>query len=73
MSTRQTLLADIEARRRAQATADQNASPDAELDIAPEDNSYNPYDHPGPAKPLDVDSAITIRRKALRKLKRRRR
>ena len=75
MSGRQSLLAEIEARRRAQAARDQTSEVEilaAELTLAPEDNSYNPYDKPGSAKPLDVDSDVTIRRKSLRKDRRRR-
>ena len=74
MSGRQTLLAEIEARRRAQAQKDKTEQVEilaADLTLAPEDTSYNPYDKPGAAKPLDVDSDVTIRRKALRNRKRR--
>ena len=79
MSGRESLLAGIEARRRAQAKKDQ-AKKDktqdveilaADLTLAPEDTSYDPYDKPGAAKPLDIDSDVTIRRKALRNKKRR--
>ena len=75
MSGRQSLLAEIEARRRAQAKKEQTDQVEvlaAELTLAPEDTSYNPYDKPGAAKPLDIDSAATIRRKALSKNRRRR-
>ena len=74
MSGRQTLLAEIEARRRAQAKKDKTEQVEilaADLTLAPDDTSYNPYDKPGAAKPLDVDSDVTIRRKALRNKKRR--
>jgi hypothetical protein len=69
MSGRETLLAEIEARRRAQAKknkTDQVEILAADLSLAPEDTSYNPYDKPGAAKPLDLDGDATIRRKALR-------
>jgi hypothetical protein len=73
MSGRQSLLAEIEARRRAQAKQDMTDQVEilaADLTLAPDDNSYNPYDKPGGAKPLDVDSDTTLRRKALRKRRR---
>ena len=75
MSGRQTLLAEIESRRRAQAKKEQTDQVEilaAELTLAPEDTSYNPYDKPGAAKPLDIDSGVTIRHKVLRKSGRRR-
>jgi hypothetical protein len=74
MSGRQSLLAEIEARRRAQAKMDQTDQVDilaADLTLVPEDTSYDPYDKPGAAKPLDVDSYGTVRLKALRKQQRR--
>ena len=74
MSGREVLLAEIEAQRRAQARKDRTQQVEilaADLSLAPEDTSYDPYDKPGPAKPLDVDSDATIRRKALRKSKNR--
>ena len=73
MSGRQSLLAEIEARRRAQAKQDMTDEVEilaADLTLAPDDNSYNPYDKPAAAKPLDVDSDTTLRRKALRKRRR---
>ena len=75
MSGRESLLAEIEARRRAQAKKDMTDHVEvlaADLTLAPDDTSYDPYDKPGPAKPLDVDRGATIRRKALRRDKRRR-
>lgn len=69
MSGRQILLAELEARRRAQASKGQTDEVEvlaAELTLAPDDNSYDPYDKPGPAKPLDVERDVTVRRKALR-------
>ncbi|MDJ0814437.1 MAG: hypothetical protein QNJ23_11985 [Woeseiaceae bacterium] len=75
MSGRQSLLAEIEARRRAQATKDMTDQFDvlaADLTLVPDDNSYDPYDKPGPAKPLDVDRGATVRRKVLQRKKRRR-
>ena len=56
MSGRQTHLAEIEARRRAAAKDQEIDILSAELSLAPEDNSYNPYDKPGPAKPLRFDA-----------------
>ena len=55
MSGRQTHLAEIEARRRAAAKEQEIDILAADLSLAPEDTSYNPYDKPGPAKPLRVD------------------
>mgnify|MGYP000647501933 CR=1 FL=1 len=75
MSGRQSLLAEIEARRRSQAKKEPTDPIEilaADLALAPDDNSYNPYDKPGAAKPLDVDSDRTIRHEALRINKRRR-
>ena len=66
MSGRQSLLAEIEAKRRAAAKKDDVEVLAADLSIAPEENAYNPYDKPGHAKPLDIDSDVTIRRKALK-------
>jgi hypothetical protein len=42
----------------------------ADLTLAPEDTSYDPYDKPGAAKPLNTDGDATIRLKALRQRKR---
>jgi hypothetical protein len=67
MSGRQSLLAEIEAKRRAAADKDEVEVLAAELTIAPDENAYNPYDKPGHAKPLNTDSDVTIRRKALKK------
>ena len=75
MSGRQSLLAEIEARRRAQAKKDMTDQIEvlaADLTLAPDDNSYDPYDKPGPAKPLDVDRGLKTRRKVSRRDKRRR-
>jgi hypothetical protein len=74
MSGRESLLAEIEARRRAQAKQDSSDKIEilaADLSLAPEDTSYNPYDKPGAAKPLSTDSGAMLRRRALRKKKRR--
>lgn len=74
MSGRQSLLAEIEARRRAQARMEETGQVEilaADLTLLPEDTSYDPYDKPGAAKPLDVDSDGTLRLRALRKHKRR--
>lgn len=67
MSGRQSLLAEIEAKRRAAAEKDDIEVLAADLTIAPDENAYNPYDKPGHAKPLDIDSDVTIRRKVLKK------
>lgn len=69
MSGRQTLLAEIEARQRLAAKGETEILT-TDLTIATDDDGYNPYDKPGHAKPLNVDRASAIRRKAL-KLKRR--
>lgn len=73
MSGRQSLLAEIEASRRAQAVMEQTDQVEilaADLTLAPEDTSYDPYDKPGAAKPLNTDGDATIRLKALRQRKR---
>ena len=70
MSGRQSLLAEIEAKRRAAAKKDDVEVLAADLSIAPEDSSYNPYDKPGHAKPLDIDSDVTFGRKAQKKKRR---
>ena len=67
MSGRQSLLAEIEAKRRAAAEKDEVEVLAADLSIAPEETSYDPYDKPGHAKPLDIDPDVTFRRKALKK------
>jgi hypothetical protein len=74
MSGRESLLAEIEARRRAQAQKESSDNIEvlaADLSLAPEDTSYDPYDKPGAAKPLNTDSGAKLRRKALRYRKRR--
>ena len=71
MSGRERLLAEIEADRCA-AMADSAVQDNApELGIADEDNSYNPYDKPGHAKPLRLDAGVTARRRAFKRKKRR--
>jgi hypothetical protein len=70
MSGRQSLLAEIEAKRRGAATRHEIEVLDAELTLASEDTGYNPYDRPGPAKPLDVESGVTVRLKALKRRRR---
>ncbi|MDJ0907352.1 MAG: hypothetical protein QNI96_15145 [Woeseiaceae bacterium] len=75
MSGRQTLLAEIEARRRAQAQKDTTGTVEilaADLALEPDDTSYNPYDKPGAAKPLKVERGVTPRRRAFLKNKKRR-
>ncbi len=66
MSGRQSLLAEIEARRRAQAQKDMADKVEvlaADLTLEPEDTSYDPYDKPGAAKPLNVDRERSTRRR----------
>ena len=73
MSGRQTLLAEIEARRRAQARTETTGTGEilaTDLALAPDDTSYDPYDKPGAAKPLNVDRGVTACRKALRRKRR---
>ena len=70
MSGRQSHLAEIEAKRRAAAKKDDVEVLAADLSIAPEEESYDPYDKPGHAKPLNVEPDVTFRRKALKKNKR---
>jgi hypothetical protein len=66
MTGRQSLLADIEAKRR-KRTADRIEVLSAGISFSPTENiGYNPYDNPGPAKPLDVDTDAAIRRKTLK-------
>jgi len=67
MSGRQSLLAEIEAKRRAAAKRDEVEVLAADLSIAPDETSYNPYDKPGHAKPLDIEPDVTFRRKVLNK------
>jgi hypothetical protein len=67
---RQSLLAEIEAKRRGAATRHEIEVLDAELTLASEDTGYNPYDRPGPAKPLDVEIGVTVRLKALKRRRR---
>ena len=72
MSGRQRHLAEIEARARAAAPDPEIEILAADLSIAPEDSSYDPYNKPGPAKPLRVDvEGLKARRRILKKLKRR--
>ena len=65
MSGRQTLLAEIAARQRSAVKGEIEVLA-ADLTIASDNDGYNPYDKPGPAKPLTVDRAATIRRRALK-------
>ena len=65
MSGRQTLLAEIEARQQSAATGEIELHA-VDLTIASDEEGYDPYDKPGHAKPLTIDGAATIRRKALR-------
>jgi hypothetical protein len=70
MSGRQSLLAGLEAKRRAAAEKDEIEILAADLSLAPDESSYDPYDKPGHAKPLDIDSDVTFRRKSLSKKRR---
>ena len=70
MSGRQSLLAEIEAKRRSAADKDDIEVLAAEFSFALEDTGYDPYDRPGPANPLDVDGDVTIRLKALKRKRR---
>ena len=65
MNGRESLLADIEARQRKTAE-DYVEVLQADLKYASENTGYDPYDNPGPAKPLDTDGNTTARRKALK-------
>jgi hypothetical protein len=65
MSGRQTLLAEIEARQRSAAKSEIEVLA-VDLTIASDEEGYDPYDKPGHAKPLSIDRAATIRRKALK-------
>ncbi len=65
MSGRQTLMAEIEARRRSEAK-DEIEVLAVDLAIASDEDGYNPYDTPGHSKPLAVDCNPTIRRKTLK-------
>lgn len=71
MSGRQSLLAEIEAKRRSAAVEDDIEVLAAEFTLAHEESGYDPYDRPGPAKPLDVDGEVTIKFKALKRKRRR--
>ena len=67
MSGRESLLAEIEANRQA-TDADHGVHEPVELGMAADDNSYNPYDKPGHAKPLRLEARrMTFRRKKRRK------
>ena len=69
MSGRERLLADLEAQSKSAASKDIEVLA-ADLSLAPEDTSYNPYDKPGHAKPLRPDKGIRARRLALKNRKR---
>jgi len=66
MTGRQTLLAEIEAKRREDA-AEPVEVLQAEYICSAEDAGYNPYDNPGPAKPLSVDREASARLKSAKK------
>jgi hypothetical protein len=63
MSDRQRHLAGIEDRRRAEAARRPVETVAADLGLVPEDTSYNPYDNPGPAKPLRLEPDSRARRR----------
>ena len=65
MNGRESLLADIEARQH-KIAEDHVEVLKADLKYASENTGYDPYDNPGPAKPLDTDGDTTARRKALK-------
>ena len=65
MSGRQTLLAEIEARQQSAAKGEIEIRA-VDLTLASDEEGYNPYDKPGHAKPLTIDSATSIRRKAFK-------
>jgi len=67
MSGRERLLAEIEAKRRNMARKDDVDVLSVELSLVDDEDGYDPYDKPGSAKPLNVDTAGTVRLKALRK------
>jgi len=69
MSGRQTSLAEIEARQRSAAKSEIEVLA-VDLTIASDEEGYDPYDKPGHAKPLSIDRAATIRRKALKSKRR---
>lgn len=54
MSGRETLLAELEAKRREQAEKPVDVL-DTEIWPGVDDTGYNPYDNPGHAKPLETD------------------
>ncbi len=71
MSDRERLLAELEARRQAAPAEQKLEILAADLSLAVEDTSYNPYDNPGHAKPLRLDGVMNARRAAVKRRKRR--
>jgi hypothetical protein len=66
MTGRQTLLAEIEAKRRENA-AEPVEVLQADLVYSAEETGYDPYDNPGPAKPLSVEREASTSRTGARK------
>jgi len=58
MSGRESLLAELEAKRREQAEKTAEGH-DSGLASDVDDAGYDPYDNPGHAKPLNVDQRMT--------------
>jgi hypothetical protein len=71
MSARQSLLAEIEAKRLSAANKDDIEVLAAEVALVQEETGYDPYDRPGPAKPLDVDGDATTKFRPLKRKRRR--
>ena len=61
MTGRETLLAEIEAKRHKNA-AEPVEVLQADVIHSAEEAGYDPYDNPGPAKPLSVDRDSATRR-----------
>jgi hypothetical protein len=57
MTLREILLAELEAKRRAEAE-DSIEVVDADLRPGADDVGYDPYDNPSHAKPLDVERPL---------------
>ena len=66
MTGRETLLAEIEAERRKNA-AEPVEVLQVDLIYSAEEAGYNPYDNPGPAKPLSVERDVSTSRNGAKK------
>jgi len=66
MTGREALLAEIEAERRNNA-AEPVEVLQADLVYSAEEAGYNPYDNPGPAKPLSVERDVSASSKGVKK------